>query len=669
MQPTWVLDYETYSDVPVTRGVYRYVETDAFDVLLAGVTRYDELIEDCPRARCEPVDTTIEGLADHLRAGGRVIAHNAQFERVVTSRRLRDLGHADLGPGQYLPPTGWVDTAALAARRGLPRSLSALARALGAEDKDEAGGALIRRFSVPQPRTGRRVRPKDEPDRWVEFERYCAQDVDTTWDVYRRMTQPGEGWGVEHWADPRWEAERLYELDQLIADRGLPIDVEQARLCLETSERLREADIDEMRRISGLDNPNSVSQALGWLREQGCYTSSLASAWVSHALETLDSKGLGASPEARFLRLRQQVALTSGRKHKAALDMVVGDRVRGVLRYHGAHTGRWSGSGFQPQNLPREAPRVLDPDALDVDETLGAPVEPHYVRAHAATRRAVELGDCSATDIKALVRSDITGPLIVVDYTAIEGRTLAWLAGEDWALEAYRAGRDIYVETARMAGLKSRQEGKIANLALGYGGGISALRAFAGDSLGDDERLQQIVSAWRSSSPSTVRYWRQLEDQAKRGIGRYARHGDDLHLLLPSGRHMVYRGARVEPRPARWDPTQTIQELTYIDPMSQYRLGTYGGRLTENLVQATARDVLAHAMLRLHEDGWRIIGHVHDEVIIEPDGQTWCDPDGRPTSEGSAALARVREIMEEAPPWAPGLPLAAHGDIMTRYRK
>lgn len=672
------LDYETRSDVPIKLGAYRYVETDAFSILLAGVSAWDDVLDDYAPASCEPVDEAVEGLLEQLRAGGTIIAHNAAFERIVTSRHLRgrpDLtgtSVVDYGPGSYLPPEGWVDTAAMAARRGLPRSLSALAKALGASPKDEAGGALIRRFSCPRPRVGGFVAPEDDPQRWEEFKRYCAQDVDTLREVYHLMTAGARGAGVEHWADPQWESEHLYHLDQAIADRGLPIDVEQARLCVEAGEAVREADLSEMRRITGLDNPGSVTQLLGWLREQGVHMSSLRRADVERVIEQLEAKGKGAEPAARALRLRLSTALIAGRKHQAALDTLVADRVRGVLRYHGAHTGRWAGSGFQPQNLPREAPTIIDPDAIKVDEELGVPVEPHYVRAHSRTRGRVERGeDVTSTDIKALVRSDISGPLIVVDYTAIEGRVLAWLAGEEWALEAYRGGRDIYVETAAKAGLSSRQEGKVATLALGYGGGVGALRAFAGDSLGDDEALQRIVTAWRAASPATVRFWRRLEDQAKRRIGRYSADGPDTHLNLPSGRRMVYRGTRVEQRPARWDPDQTIEELTYIDPVSQQRLGTYGGRLTENLVQATARDILAQAMLELDDAGYQIVGHVHDEVIIEPlprEG-AWCDAEGWPTDLGQRRLDEVREIMETVPPWAQGLPLAAHGDIVTRYRK
>lgn len=682
------LDYETRSDVPIKLGAYRYVETESFSILLAGVSTWDDALDDYAPASCEPIDGVVLRLLKALRNDDTIVAHNAAFERIVTSRHLRgrpDLtgtSLVDFGPGSYLPPEGWVDTAAMAARRGLPRSLSALAKVLGAAPKDEAGGALIRRFSCPRPRIGGFVAPEDDPQRWDEFKRYCAQDVDTLREVYYLMTEGAQGTGVEHWADPKWEAEHLYHLDQAISDRGLPIDVEQARLCVEAGEAVREADLSEMRRITGLDNPGSVKQLLGWLRDQGVDMSSLHLRGehefslrrpnVEHVIGRLEAEGRGADPVARVLRLRLSTALIAGRKHQAALDMLVADRVRGILHYHGAHTGRWAGRGFQPQNLPREAPAILDTDALKVDEALGVPVEPHYVRAHARTRGRVERGeDVTSADIKALVRSDIAGPLIVVDYTAIEGRVLAWLAGEQWALEAYRGGRDVYVETAARAGLSSRQEGKVATLALGYGGGVGALRAFAGDSLGDDEALQRIVTAWRAASPATVRFWRRLEDQAKRRIGRYSAAGPDTHLNLPSGRRMVYRGTRVEQRPARWDPEQTIEELTYIDPVSQQRLGTYGGRLTENLVQATARDVLACAMLALDDAGYQIVGHVHDEVIIEPrlrEG-AWCDAEGWPTDLGQRRLDEVREIMETVPSWAQGLPLAAHGDIVTRYRK
>lgn len=330
------------------------------------------------------------------------------------------------------------------------------------------------------------------------------------------------------------------------------------------------------------------------------------------------------------LELRQELALVASKKYQAAIDASSSDgRLRGGFQYFGAHTGRWAGRRVQLHNLPRAAlDSTAEVDAAILDLKLGA--------------------GASSQTLKALVRPMFMGPFGIIDYSAIEARVLAWLAGEEWVLEAFRKGRDIYVETAERMGGLTRFQGKVAVLALGYNGSIGSLAAMGAE--GDDEQLMMLVHQWRRANPNIVRLWK-IMDQAFRGTGmavgkrmRVEKDGNDRLLHLPSGRAIHYH-----------DVEAAGKRITFANFRAPGRMDTYGGRLVENATQAVARDILAEALVRLGEAGYDVVGHVHDEVIIE------MPQDG--------TLAQLQDIVTASPKWADGLPLGGEGFVSQRYQK
>ena len=592
------LDIETYSPTDLKKaGVYRYAEDPEFLILMAAWSTDGKTVH---LAEGEDEIRDIPGLFDDVK-----VAHNAQFERVCLSRL------AGLPVGEYLPPEDFIDTQTLAAELGMPQKLASLAKYLEGEQKDEAGTRLINLFSKPRPGGGRNTKD-DRPEDWEAFGAYCVQDVYTLIDVHSRL------------GDFATKDEReLYYVDQKINDRGIAIDVELAREAVRAGEENTYLNTTEFQLLTGVTNPNSLLQVGDFLEEEGYPLENLRAATVAEALARDD-----VPPAARrALELRQSLALTAAKKFDSALSMVGSDgRLRGTLRFHGAHTGRWAGRGVQPQNLPRA--QVEDP-------------EPHIAALKAGGRVDDET-------LKALVRPMFTGPFTVVDYSAIEARVLAWLAGEGWALEAFAAGRDIYVETAaRMGEGYERKDGKVATLALGYQGALGSLRVMG--ATGSDAELLGIVRAWRETNANIVRFWRHLETAFVQG-GQVGEHitvkgkKDLRYIYLPSGRPIVYRGLRRKRTPNK-------EELSYWDGTK--RVSTYGGKLTENITQAVARDILGAALIELERRGYRVVSHVHDEVLVE----------------GEYPVEEISEVMTSAASWTKGLPLGAAGFTTYRYRK
>lgn len=605
---TLYIDIETYSTTDIKRGVYRYSEDPEFLILMAAWAIDDD-----------PTQVAIghEEIAaiPHLLDGSNVVvrvAHNAQFERVCLSRL------AALPVGSYLPPEAWEDTMALMAEWGYPQSLEDGAKALGAEPKDGAGKDLIRWFCQPA-RNGKRRLPEDHPEKWAAFVEYCRQDVDTMRDMHKRLL-------AKHGAWPTEQERQVWIADQKVNDRGITVDLELAAHAVEAASANTEEAKAEARAITGVENPNSPAQLLGWF---GGLLPDLKAGTVRDALARDDL----TADQRRVLELRQGMALTAHKKFQVALDAASPDgRLRGGFRFFGAHTGRWAGRGLQFQNMPRAGfSSEVEQDAALLDLRLGLGADPHT--------------------LKALVRPLLQGPFTVCDYSAIEARVVAWLAGESWALEAFAEGRDIYVETAnRMGGGMGRKEGKVAVLALGYNGGVGSLRAMGGDALGGEAVLQRIVDQWRGTNRNIVRLWGRLERAFYYGGQAGDRltveaDGSDRLVRLPSGRAVVYHQVRAG-RDGR---------LSFQDPKLRWRTETYGGRLVENATQAVARDVLGAALVRLVEEGHRVVGHVHDEVIVE--------------SSPSSSLEAVRELMVTPTEWSDGLPLAAAGYTCGRYRK
>ncbi len=607
MSTLWI-DIESYSDVDLLKyGVYRYAESLNFEILMAAWS----LGGPTQIAIGEDEVARIPGLFD---PNVLKVAHNAQFERVCFTTLARR--QHECGPDDFLDPEQYEDTAALAAIAGLPRALADLAKALGAEDKDEAGTALINWFCKPD-RTGKRRRPEDHPEKWAQFVAYCIQDVDTLKDVHRLL--------------PDWPSDyerRVFMADQRINDRGIKIDREMAVACITADEQGRAQAGEEMKELLGIDNPGSVPQITAALAKTGLKLPSLR----AEGVEKLLASGELTPQQTRALELRQLTALVAARKYSSALGSCNSDgRLRGQFRYFGAHTGRWSSRGVQIQNLPRIALEQTEEHILDL--LLGFNPGPEV--------------------LKALVRALFVGPFTVVDYSAIEARGLAWAAGEEWVLQAFRDKRDIYVETAtRMstpARPMTRQHGKVAVLALGYQGGKDALRNMG--AVGTDEELNLLRDLYREANPRVKRLWYSMERAFVEGgtAGRFrvekVNRGKDRNIVLPSGRRLRYRGVRVV-------GSGRDQRILFNDPKGHVA-DTYGGRLVENGVQALCRDILAQALVSLDSAGYPVVGHVHDEVIVD----------------GEAPVDEIAQVMCRMPGWARGLPLAAEGFVTQRYRK
>lgn len=635
------IDLETYSSVPVTNGVYRYTEADDFQILMAAwATQDDALLGTVHVAIGAEEIAAIPGLDDPAVVK---VAHYAQFERVCISRFL------GMPVGEYQSPRQYLDTMALAAEWGYPRSLEKLAHALGAEEKDTAGTRLINLFCTPNRKTGKRVLPEEKPAEWKRFVEYCRQDVATLVDVYGILMDRHGGW-------PTAAEAELYVSDQRINDEGIPVDLDMAARAVEASEANAERDLQAMKDLTGQDNPNSNTQLMGWFGGTGLPLPNLQKATVEETLRRDD-----LDPDHReALELRQQLALVAAKKYIAATDRTNSDgRLRGSLQFFGAHTGRWAGRGVQLQNLPSNTlESETDKDLLDLglisEEEMFHRTE-DYIDSAITELKAGTNPD--ANTLKALVRSMFVGPFTVVDFAAIEARVVAWLAGEEWALQAFRDGRDIYVETAQRMGGLTRKEGKVAVLALGYNGGTGSLAAMGAE--GDKRQLQFLVNQWREANPAIVNLWGQMGDAFVNGgqVGEFLsieRDGDSRYMRLPSGRVIAYHGCK---RVWENDPYGGRKSrIMFTDP-AKYpaRVGTYGGKLVENATQAVARDILGEAIVRLHAAHYQIVAHVHDEIIVR--------------GVGKHSVGVVRHIMNEVPKWAPGLPIASAGFKSRRYRK
>lgn len=616
MSHTLYLDIETFSRVDLkAHGAYSYAEHPSHEVLMCGYS-----VDGAPAQVAVGEAEIWHTLGRQLSSPSILkIAHNAQFDRVNLSRL------AGCAPGEYLDPAQWEDTMALAAENGLPASLEKLAKELGAEDKDKAGTRLINLFSKTD-RYGQRRTAEDEPERWAEFVDYCRQDVDTLVDVHHRL--------------PPWPHEserRMWVVDQLINDRGIKADLPLANWALTEDNANRARAEHDLRKLLGIENANSVQQLGRALKEIGLDLPNLRVDTVKEALQREDLD----DTQRQALQLRAQIALTAAKKYLAILNGANEDgRLRGQFKFYGAHTGRWSGRGVQLQNLPRA--ELRHPQSVILDSQLG-------LRA-------------PAQDLKALIRQTFVGPFVVSDYSAIEARVLAWVADEKWALEAFEKGRDIYVETAERMGGLTRQQGKVAVLALGYQGGANSL--FHMGAQGTTEELNDLKVAWRKANRKIVRLWADLDNAFGEGgtAGRLRVEvsGKNRRLHLPSGRYLTYRNVRHETWRVTDDEGQTrIKKGWRFDGMLG-RTDTYGGRLSENAVQAISRDVLADLMDRLQRAGAAVVGHVHDEVLLDA-------PGGHEDRE--ELLARVVQEMSVGPDWAKGLPLAAEGFITDRYRK
>lgn len=648
------IDLETYSSVDISKaGAFKYVESDDFQIILLAYAWNDgpvHCIETCKLDEYSDqyfeLEDVIAGLLDPDTVK---VAHNSAFERAALSKYL----------GKDLPPEEWEDTMIMAAMNGLPQSLDACGAALQLTDqKIKEGTLLINYFCKPCKPTianGGRTRnwPEHAPDKWERFVGYCVRDVEVCQAIHKKL----RGYQVTDFERTVWA------LDARINEGGVQIDKRLAEAAVNIDQASREKHLQELRQLTGLDNPNSVAQLKDWLAAVGIEVDSLNKATVKDLLASVKEPTV-----RRVLELRQLLGKTSTKKYEAMLTAVCkDDRVRGLLQYYGAaRTGRWAGRLVQVQNLVQN-----HLDAIDKVREI----------ARAEDLESLELIYDSVPDVLSqLIRTAfIAKPghtFLVADYSAIEARVIAYLANEAWRLEVFAGSGKIYEASYAKAfhvpiesvkkGSPERQKGKIMELALGYGGGPNALKAFGADKLGLSEtELQQLVDAWRAASPTIPRLWRRVEQAAKQALanpGRrygvtregsdlvctYWRDKDALRCQLPSGRVLSYWAARlVDGSVTFMGQNQTTRKWEKTE--------TWGGRLVENIVQAFARDCLAVAMTRLTEAGYHIVFHVHDELIAEaPEGSRWED---------------MAEIMARPIDWAPGLRLPADGYDTKFYRK
>ncbi|MGO3616938.1 MAG: DNA polymerase [Pseudolactococcus laudensis] len=632
------IDIETKSGNEIKYGVRKYVDSVDFEILLFAYSIDGGEVETYDFANGEQLPAEIvEALTN---PSVTKIAFNAAFERTCISRAM----------GRPLPPEQWRDTMIWCMELGLPASLAQMAKYLNVpQQKDTEGKRLIRKYCIPK-KDGSFCKEYDSED-WELFKSYVAQDVRTEMSIAEELAP----YPI---ADSEWE---LWSLDQNINDRGVGIDMDLVRAALLLDEETSAAAKEQLKTLTGLDNPNSVMQLKKWLGEQGLQVQSLGKEQVTEILADAETPNL----VREALLLRQATSNSSIKKYDMLNNATCqDDRIHGILQFYGAtRTGRWAGRLLQVQNLPRGS------------------LKPHEL---ATARDFVKANDMEALDIiwgdvpevlKSLIRSALIPSdgheFIVSDFSAIEARVIAWLAGENWVLDTFREGHDIYKATANqmfhLGGVDKvdkamRQRGKVATLALGYQGGTGALQAMGALKMGiKEDELQGLVNAWRTANPNIVKFWRRVEAAAKRalefgtkvslrgtGISFYVR---DTFLMigLPNGRSIAYANATLEDGRIRYEG-KSMTSSTF------QKLDTYGGKLVENIVQATARDVLGESMIRLEKLGYKIVAHVHDEVILDvPIGITNID--------------EINEQMAINPEWTEGLPLAAAGFRSDFYMK
>lgn len=643
------IDIETYSGADLTScGVYRYVEDPGFAVLLFGYSIDGGEVECVDLASGERLPPEVKDALTDPRV--TKTAFNAAFERICLGRWL--------GIERRLDPAQWKCTMVRAARMGLPLSLGQCAEVLGLEEgKMKEGKALIRYFSTPA-RGGGRHMPEDAPEKWETFKRYNIRDVEVEQAILRKVR--------------RLEAaafdDELYIADQEINDRGVMIDRRLVDNAAAFDEAYKTELTERAKALTGLGNPNSPAQLKAWIK-----------AVTGITVESLGKSGLGELetrlemwPKVReMLALRRELGKTSNRKYEAMRQCVCADgRLHGLLQFCGAaRTGRWAGRLVQVQNLPQNHLESLDNARRlvlqgDLDEF------------------EVEYGGVTQTLSELIRTAFVAAPghtFHVCDFSAIEARVIAWLAGEQWVLEAFRQGHDIYCETAsRMFGVPVekhgrnahlRQRGKVAVLGLGYGGGPAALEAMGGSRLGlTADEMDDIVRKWRESNPAIVSLWRTAERAAAAAISTgnavvmhrgtvVGRQWGMMTITLPSGRTICYPRATLGEETDRWGRSHTTIEYEGLNQTTRKwgKVRTYGGKIVENMVQAIARDILGEVLLRARRKGLDVVFHIHDEIIVE--------------ARAGQTLAEVEELFSRPIPWAPGLPLKGAGYTTPYYLK
>ena len=643
---TLSIDIETYSPEPLAKcGVYRYCQAPEFEMLLFGYSVDSGPVQVVDLAAGERIPADV--LAALTDPAVSKWAFNAQFERVCLSRYL---GYP---VGRYLDPDSWYCTMVWSATLGLPLSLEGVGAVLGLEkQKLKEGKDLVRYFCAPaKARDGSAFRrlPADAPEKWISFKAYNLRDVETEMSIQQKLSRFPVS--PEEWDN--------YHLDQRINDRGILLDRILVTQAIRCDERFKRTHLEQARSVTGLENPNSPVQLKAWLMERGVETDSLSKASVQELLSQAD----GAVELA--LSLRQELAKSSVKKYTAMESVVCSDdRARGLIQFYGANrTGRFAGRLIQVQNLPQN-------HLPDLKQARTLVRDGHF--------DALELlYDSVPLVLSELIRTAfIPKPgcrFFVADFSAIEARVIAWIAGEQWRQDVFAKGGDIYCASASQMfhvpvvkhGVNGhlRQKGKIAELALGYGGSVGALKAMGALNYGlTEEELKPLVDAWRQSNPRLVKFWWDVDRAAAtcvrdrvpaetHGI-RFLYQSGMMFIVLPSGRKLVYV------KPKMGVNRYGSESVTYEGVGEQkkwLRLESYGPKFVENIVQATARDILVEAMRRLEAAGYAIVMHVHDEAVIE--------------APADSSLEDICAIMGQTPAWAGGLLLRADGYVCDFYQK
>ena len=641
---TLAIDIETYSDVSLPDcGVHRYAASEQFEILLFAYSLNDEPTRIIDLASGEKIpDEIMEYLTDDS-----VIktAYNAAFERNCINRFF----------GLSLKPEGWRCTLVQASMLSLPLSLEGVGEALNLDKKKMSEGKdLIRYFCMPCKPTkanGGRTRnlPSDALEKWKLFKTYCIRDVDVEKQIRNKLAK---------FPIPDRE-QKLYCMDQRINDRGIMVDQELIGHAVACDLLYKETVTKKAYEISGLENPNSVSQLKDWLNEKGIEVDSLAKAAVEELVENTQGD------VAEMMKLRLAMSKTSVKKYEAMERSVCPDgRVHGLLQFYGANrTGRWAGRLVQIHNLPQNHMEDLELARSLVKEGRYDLVELLY--------------DSTPDVLSELIRTAFVARpgcrFIVSDFSAIEARVMGYLAGEGWVMEEFRGAGKIYEQTASKMfhipigeitkGSPYRARGKVASLACQYGGAEGALISMGALNFVEEEELKGLVQSWRTANPHIVNYWYEIDGAVKAAVKErkmtkvgmvtvYYQSGM-LKIALPSGRVLSY----VRPRmTVNRFGSESVSYEGIGTNRKWTRIESYGAKFCENIVQATARDVLAEAMLRLEKKGFDIVCHIHDEVVLE-------------VPEGTSSVEEVNEIMAVCPDWCEGLPLKAAGFESPFYKK
>lgn len=641
---TLAIDIETYSDVSLPDcGVHRYAASEQFEILLFAYSLNDEPTRIIDLASGEKMpDEIMKLLTDDSVVK---TAYNAAFERNCINRYF----------GLSLKPEGWRCTLVQASMLSLPLSLEGVGEALNLDKKKMSEGKeLIRFFCMPckpSKSNGGRTRnlPSDDPEKWELFKTYCIRDVVVEKQIRNKLSK---------FPIPDRE-QKLYCMDQRINDRGIMVDPELITHAVACDILYKETATKKAYEISGLENPNSVAQLKGWLARKGIEIDSLAKAAVEELVENTDGD------VAEMMKLRLALSKTSVKKYEAMERSVCPDgRVHGLLQFYGANrTGRWAGRLVQIHNLPQNHMEDLELARSIVKEGRYDLVELLY--------------DSIPDVLSELIRTAFVAKpgcrFIVSDFSAIEARVMGYLAGEGWVMEEFRGAGKIYEQTASKMfhipieeitkGSPYRARGKVASLACQYGGAEGALISMGALNFVEEDELKGLVQSWRTANPHIVNYWYEIDGAVKAAVKErkmtkvgmvtvYYQSGM-LKIALPSGRVLSYVRPRMTvnrfgSESVSYEGAGTNRKWTRIE--------SYGAKFCENIVQATARDVLAEAMLRLEKKGFDIVCHIHDEVVLE-------------VPEGTSSVEEVNEIMAVCPDWCEGLPLKAAGFESPFYKK